>query len=69
MLSLQSMKTEPVCSGLVLLEVGSIDLIARAHPERVWEILHEGAKKARKVAGETMKDVRSALKLPAPEEA
>jgi tryptophanyl-tRNA synthetase len=37
------------------------------HPERVWEILHEGAKRARKVAGETMKDVRSALKLPSPE--
>jgi tryptophanyl-tRNA synthetase len=38
-----------------------------AHPERVWEILREGAKRARNVAGETMKDVRSALKLPAPE--
>jgi tryptophanyl-tRNA synthetase len=38
-----------------------------AHPERVWELLHEGARRARKVAGETMKEVRSALKLPAPE--
>jgi tryptophanyl-tRNA synthetase len=40
-----------------------------AHPEQVWEILHEGARRARKVTGETMKEVRSALKLPAPEEA
>ena len=39
-----------------------------AKPERVWEILHEGARKARKVTRETMKDVRTALKLPVPEE-
>ena len=39
-----------------------------ANPERVWEILHEGARKARKVTRETMKDVRTALKLPVPEE-
>lgn len=35
-----------------------------AQPAKVWEILHEGARRARKVARETMSDVRQALKLP-----
>ncbi len=35
-----------------------------AHPERVWEILRQGAERARRVAQATMQDVRKALKLP-----
>ena len=35
-----------------------------ARPAEIWEILRSGAKKAQGVAGETMKEVRSALKLP-----
>jgi len=33
-------------------------------PDKIWEILEKGAEKARKVARETMKEVRSAVKLP-----
>ncbi|MEE9179762.1 MAG: tryptophan--tRNA ligase [Vicinamibacteria bacterium] len=32
-------------------------------PDKIWKILDEGAEKARKVARETMKEVRSAVKL------
>jgi tryptophanyl-tRNA synthetase len=35
-----------------------------ARSSEIWEMLRSGAKKARQVAGETMKEVRSALKLP-----
>jgi tryptophanyl-tRNA synthetase len=35
----------------------------RAHPERIHEILVEGAKQARAVAGETMREVRERLGL------
>jgi tryptophanyl-tRNA synthetase len=35
-----------------------------ARSSEIWEMLRSGAKKARRVAGETMKEVRSALKLP-----
>jgi tryptophanyl-tRNA synthetase len=34
-----------------------------AHPERVWDILHEGSKGARSVAGATLEEVRSAMKI------
>ena len=35
-----------------------------ANPEQVWDILHDGAKRARAIAEETMKEVRVALQLP-----
>jgi len=35
-----------------------------AQSPEIWEMLRSGAKRARRVAGETMKEVRSALKLP-----
>jgi tryptophanyl-tRNA synthetase len=35
-----------------------------ARPEGVWEILEDGASRARRVAGETMKEVRDAVGLP-----
>ncbi|HXB54402.1 MAG TPA: tryptophan--tRNA ligase [Vicinamibacteria bacterium] len=34
-----------------------------AHPERVWDILHEGSKRARSVAEATLAEVRSAMKI------
>ena len=33
-------------------------------PELVWDILHDGAKRARALAQETMREVRAALQLP-----
>jgi len=33
-------------------------------PESVWEVLEEGAERARRVAGATMEEVREAVKLP-----
>jgi len=35
-----------------------------AHPERVREVLHAGEERARKIAQETMREVREAMKLP-----
>ena len=35
-----------------------------AKPDHVWGILHDGAKRARAIAEETMKEVRAALQLP-----
>ncbi len=37
------------------------DIVAR--PERIREILHEGSRKARAIAEETMERVRAAVKL------
>jgi tryptophanyl-tRNA synthetase len=34
-----------------------------AHPDRVWDILREGSKRARGVAGATLAQVRSAMKI------
>jgi tryptophanyl-tRNA synthetase len=34
------------------------------NPETVWDILHDGARRARTIADETMKEVRSAMQLP-----
>ena len=34
------------------------------NPEQVWDILHDGAKRARAIAKETMREVRAALQLP-----
>ena len=33
-------------------------------PDHVWEILHEGANRARALAEETMVEVREAIQLP-----
>ena len=33
-------------------------------PDTVWDVLHDGAKRARVIAEETMVDVRAALQLP-----
>jgi tryptophanyl-tRNA synthetase len=33
-------------------------------PEQVWDILHDGAKRARAIAEQTMKEVREAVQLP-----
>ena len=33
-------------------------------PEQVWDILHDGAKRARELADETMREVREAVQLP-----
>jgi len=41
--------------------------IYEARPADIWDVLREGARKARRVAGETMREVRAALKLPSPE--
>lgn len=38
----------------------------RGHPERVWEILDDGAARARRVAGETMAEVRARMGLGPP---
>jgi tryptophanyl-tRNA synthetase len=35
-----------------------------ARPQQVWDILHDGAKRARAIAEETMKEVRDAVQLP-----
>jgi len=35
-----------------------------AKPQQVWDILHDGAKRARAIAEETMKEVRGAVQLP-----
>jgi tryptophanyl-tRNA synthetase len=35
-----------------------------ANPQQVWDILHDGASRARAIAEETMKEVRAALQLP-----
>jgi len=35
-----------------------------AKPDHVWDILHDGAKSARSIAQETMKEVRAAIHLP-----
>jgi len=35
-----------------------------AKPQQVWDILHDGASRARALAEETMKEVRAALQLP-----
>jgi tryptophanyl-tRNA synthetase len=37
-----------------------------AHPDRVWDILHEGSKRARAAAGATLAQVRSAMKIDYP---
>jgi hypothetical protein len=37
------------------------------HPELVWHVLDDGTKKARKVAKDTMRQVRRAMSLAAPE--
>ncbi len=34
-------------------------------PDTVWDVLHEGGKRARALADETMKEVREAMQLPA----
>jgi tryptophanyl-tRNA synthetase len=34
------------------------------NPEHVWDVLHDGQKRARAIAQETMKDVRQAIGLP-----
>jgi tryptophanyl-tRNA synthetase len=34
-----------------------------AHPDRVWDILHEGSRRARAVAGATLAEVRAAMKI------
>ena len=34
-----------------------------AHPDRVWEILGEGSRRAREAARATMDEVRAALKI------
>ncbi|MCL4824815.1 MAG: tryptophan--tRNA ligase, partial [Anaerolineales bacterium] len=33
-------------------------------PDQVWDILHDGAKRARAIAEETMREVREAVQLP-----
>jgi tryptophanyl-tRNA synthetase len=38
-----------------------------ADPAKVWDVLKQGARKAQPVAAETMKEIRRAVKLPAPE--
>lgn len=35
-----------------------------AKPDQVWDILHDGAKRARAIAEETMREVREAVQLP-----
>jgi tryptophanyl-tRNA synthetase len=35
-----------------------------ANPEQVWNILHDGARRARELAEATMKEVRAAMQLP-----
>ena len=35
-----------------------------AKPQQVWDILHDGARRARAIAEETMKEVRAAVQLP-----
>jgi tryptophanyl-tRNA synthetase len=35
-----------------------------SQPERVWDILHDGARRARELAEATMKEVREAVQLP-----
>jgi tryptophanyl-tRNA synthetase len=35
-----------------------------AKPDQVWDVLHDGAARARAIAEETMKEVRAALQLP-----
>ncbi|PIV28111.1 MAG: tryptophan--tRNA ligase, partial [Anaerolineae bacterium CG03_land_8_20_14_0_80_58_20] len=35
-----------------------------AKPGQVWDVLHDGAQRARTLAEETMKEVRAALQLP-----
>jgi len=35
-----------------------------AQPQRVWDILHDGAARARSIAEQTMKEVREAIQLP-----
>ncbi len=37
-----------------------------AHPDRVWDILYEGSKRARAAAGATLDQVRSAMKIDYP---
>jgi tryptophanyl-tRNA synthetase len=37
-----------------------------AHPDTVWDILHEGSRRAREVARATMDEVRSAMKIAYP---
>ncbi len=34
------------------------------NPDNVWEILHEGGRRARAIAAATMVEVREALQLP-----
>jgi tryptophanyl-tRNA synthetase len=34
-----------------------------AHPDRVWDVLHEGSRRARAAAGATLAQVRSAIKI------
>jgi tryptophanyl-tRNA synthetase len=34
------------------------------NPDQVWDVLHDGARRARAIAEETMKDVRAAIGLP-----
>jgi tryptophanyl-tRNA synthetase len=35
-----------------------------ANPQAVWDVLHDGAKRARLIADETMVKVREAIQLP-----
>ncbi len=35
-----------------------------SHPQKVWDILHDGAARARSIAEQTMKEVREAIQLP-----
>ena len=35
-----------------------------AKPDQVWDVLHDGARRARSIAEETMKEVREAVQLP-----
>jgi tryptophanyl-tRNA synthetase len=34
-----------------------------ARPDTVWDVLRDGSRRAREVAGATMEDVRQAMKL------
>jgi tryptophanyl-tRNA synthetase len=34
------------------------------NPDTVWDVLHDGAKRARAIADETMSEVRAAMQLP-----
>ena len=35
-----------------------------SNPDQVWDILHDGARRARALADATMKEVREAVQLP-----